>query len=1131
MTVVISAHFLAGWGPPAIGRRTAAVSETSSGQTLAAAMPTGVVVGDVIVAYLAASTSATNITMTSAGWVNVFGPITLGLTTRVWALYYHVVTDIAAIPTLSFVTTATASRHTWLTQAYSGVDQITPMDVAAAPGTSDGVGDGTFNAPSLTTATAAAWLLTGAQGTTTPGTWTPPAGVTLEKTNTSGVGRGAALGAEERPTAGATGIRVWTYSDATAFGAAWSAALRPASTPEGKSGETTAGVGVSTAATGGKNASGTAATSSSISATATGARNSTEAVVVTNLLAVGDPADQASYTFGPASPTANRLLIATVMTSRTSANGGGSIPTLTGWGLTWTQMATVIQAVDGSVGSPMRYTMFVASSGTTPGSGSLTVSCGAVVQIGAGITVDSFESAAMSNGGQSAVVQSATLVSPSSVAANTDFIVTLPGAFSDVRNATYGVLGSNAGTATFTWETGYARTGFVQQANPSMAMNSIFRKENDTTLAMQSSAINRWLGIAVELAFATVVLSASGTTSINISISTTSTGVATRRGTTSRNVSISTTSTGVASRLGTTSRSVAVSVTSTGVAARQGTATRNVTVTSIVTGSGKRTGNAAAAVGVSTTAVGTALRGGSALTEISVGVTATGTAQHTGSTVAGVLVASGASGTTARDGSTINGVTVATAVSGSVVAGGGAVVNVGVSAVVVGTTARSGMTAAVVSVSDAVTGSVSRFGAVSAQSIVIAATTEGSAFRADAASSTVAVLVSAQAGNAARKGVTTTTTTVFPEAFGKVGYQGAAQTAVTVSTSGSAATSRTGAAASTAVVVQATATGLGRSSVAVTTVLVGATAAGVAEGTALSGATSTDISVSVGASGSAVRRGSAETQIETTVQGQGTASRRGEIAASVNVLSAAYGLGDRGGTAETGLEVSGAVEGTTARPGATETSISVGVSAQGGVRAESQALVEINVSSVVLGAGHRRGGAQTGTGQTTTASGVVQRRGSTQFPVSVTSSAAGVALESPTGTATVSVGIGASVAGSGHRSGDAITMTQISPVILGGPDFFGALPVLGVEVSVTGIGHLVTDLEGTTAPVDVVVTVTVRGHPRHLGILRRIAQRPIRHMRDSLPALPAGARRHTEETIRSLATLSAARPMRTTEGT
>ena len=208
----------------AIVGRTATVAENASATSVTGTLPTDRQAGDLCVVVFATPGTPAQFTGPGGSWVQLAAPTNNGASETV-AAYYQFTPGSA--PTAS--TSAAASRITAITQSYANVDATTPIDVAASITTASGATS--INAPTVTTVTAGALLLSVAMADTSPATrtWVTPSGMTLVGQATVS-GRSLGLAQELRSTAGATGTRNWTHSPVSGgiSMAAFQTALRPA---------------------------------------------------------------------------------------------------------------------------------------------------------------------------------------------------------------------------------------------------------------------------------------------------------------------------------------------------------------------------------------------------------------------------------------------------------------------------------------------------------------------------------------------------------------------------------------------------------------------------------------------------------------------------------------------------------------------------------------------------------------------------------------------------------------------------------------------------------------------------------------------------------------------------------------
>jgi hypothetical protein len=223
------------------------------------------------------------------------------------------------------------------------------------------------------------------------------------------------------------------------------------------------------------------------------------AVTATHLTTAQNGSAATSYTTASISPTANRLVLVAV--GHQVSSGTVNTPTISGAGMTWTQVATKIS----SKGTLRRLTVFRALS-ASPGSGALTIDLGGQSQIRCGWSIAEFDGIDTGGtNGADAIVQSASN-DVTDNASTTSLTVTLS-AFSHVDNATYGAIrfGGSSNTDALTFGSGFTQLGII---NGSASYQSQFKASNDTTVDWTYNN-TAWYnqGIAIELKAAVVATS------------------------------------------------------------------------------------------------------------------------------------------------------------------------------------------------------------------------------------------------------------------------------------------------------------------------------------------------------------------------------------------------------------------------------------------------------------------------------------------------------------------------------------------------------------------------------------------------------------------------------------------------
>ena len=199
------------------------VNEIDLSGTLSTNLPSDLAYGDIVIlAYIGSGASA-QFTGPS-GWNVLLAPTAVP-DASLMAAYYRTHTEASPITAAPTVTFTNAARHSLILQGYSGVNLANPFDVTLVSATASAVTS--LAAPSVTTVTAGALLVSADLIDSSSAATTKPASMTLVKDVSGGsMGRGGAYAIEARPTAGATGTRTWTTPAALGMGV-WMTALRP----------------------------------------------------------------------------------------------------------------------------------------------------------------------------------------------------------------------------------------------------------------------------------------------------------------------------------------------------------------------------------------------------------------------------------------------------------------------------------------------------------------------------------------------------------------------------------------------------------------------------------------------------------------------------------------------------------------------------------------------------------------------------------------------------------------------------------------------------------------------------------------------------------------------------------------
>lgn len=215
--------------------------------------------------------------------------------------------------------------------------------------------------------------------------------------------------------------------------------------------------------------------------------NSVPTSTATHLTTVADFVDRTSYTSSSIAPTANRLVLCWVTSLKTDAP---SAPTLSGNGMTWVEVASVLYD---DFGSPKaRLTLFRAMD-SSPSSGVVTISFGAATQAACAWSISEFANVDTSgSNGAGAVVQADT-----NSANSTSVTVALAG-FGDTKNRPAFGVAHQQSSNDFTPKSGFTELG-EDDASGAHIMSAFKGDGVDTNPSGSVSSSTRLGIIAVEI--------------------------------------------------------------------------------------------------------------------------------------------------------------------------------------------------------------------------------------------------------------------------------------------------------------------------------------------------------------------------------------------------------------------------------------------------------------------------------------------------------------------------------------------------------------------------------------------------------------------------------------------------------
>jgi hypothetical protein len=225
------------------------------------------------------------------------------------------------------------------------------------------------------------------------------------------------------------------------------------------------------------------------------------AAVTGSNLTVGSDVDGGSTaTTASISPGTNKLVLLTVE-ARTNLTADTNEPTVTGAGLTWVLVNSVLY--DTTSASRKRISVFRAMGTPTPGA--LTIDYGGQAQTNIVWSISEFSGMKTTgSNGADAIVQSAT--NKDETVTTGTLTVTL-GAFASANNATFGAFAADgASTLTFTPGTGFTTLGATTTLSGASEIQVAdeYKNSNDTSVDGTWSASSMLGGVAVEIADGTV---------------------------------------------------------------------------------------------------------------------------------------------------------------------------------------------------------------------------------------------------------------------------------------------------------------------------------------------------------------------------------------------------------------------------------------------------------------------------------------------------------------------------------------------------------------------------------------------------------------------------------------------------
>lgn len=219
-------------------------------------------------------------------------------------------------------------------------------------------------------------------------------------------------------------------------------------------------------------------------------------ITATNLTTGTDTSGGSSSTTASISPSSKRLVLISI-NSRTNITTDPNQPTVTGAGLTWVAVNSIVY--DTTSASRKRITV-LRGMADSPSSGALTIDFGGQNQTNVCWTVSQFSGVDTSGtNGSGAIVQSATAKDET---LTTGTLTVTLAAFSSLDNSTFGAFASDgASTNAFTAGSGFTTLGTINTntGGSDIEIADEFRRTNDTSVDGTWSITSVLGGVAVEL--------------------------------------------------------------------------------------------------------------------------------------------------------------------------------------------------------------------------------------------------------------------------------------------------------------------------------------------------------------------------------------------------------------------------------------------------------------------------------------------------------------------------------------------------------------------------------------------------------------------------------------------------------
>lgn len=219
-------------------------------------------------------------------------------------------------------------------------------------------------------------------------------------------------------------------------------------------------------------------------------------ILASSIATISDPADASSYTSNTATPLGNRLLVAFIGSTKGSTQDP-DVPTVTGWGRTWTVIASQHWGATTDTTRRKIHIAVAKTASTSPGSGQLAVDFGGNTQTSCEATVISVGGADLSGSASAAIVQSPT--NGPTVGGNSGSLTFA--AAGNSNNRMFGAVAQNNNVPSpATFSGSWVSVVEVAHNSPSLTFSAAWRPDaTSTSMAFSLAQTNKYGAAGVEV--------------------------------------------------------------------------------------------------------------------------------------------------------------------------------------------------------------------------------------------------------------------------------------------------------------------------------------------------------------------------------------------------------------------------------------------------------------------------------------------------------------------------------------------------------------------------------------------------------------------------------------------------------